>query len=114
MLEKILSEKGLSIRECAAFCGIPYSTMCDIVKKKTKIENCSYKTVASIASLLGTTTEALVSGESMLNFRDELHHELHRLGDIAFLVKYLPTDQIKNYWNAGNRAFALYCREAAK
>jgi len=50
-VEQLIKSKGLNIRQAAALCGLPYSTIHPIVKnRQTRVD---LKTLAALASGLG-------------------------------------------------------------
>ena len=45
MLEAILKEKKMTMYQCAKLSGIPYTTLSEVVRGKTRLEICSAETV---------------------------------------------------------------------
>lgn len=70
MLNEILKEKKITIYQCAKLSGIPYTTLSEVIRGKTKIEKCSAETVYRLSKILNVTMEDLMrdSVETHLNF----------------------------------------------
>ena len=60
-LMSLLKEKQLSVYQCAKESHVPYSTLSDIVKGKTRIEKCTAETIYKLARTLHVTMEALLT-----------------------------------------------------
>lgn len=104
-----LRERNLSIKKCADYTGIPYSSLYAIVNGKTKLSDCKYSTVRALADFLNVPTDDLVPSVPPFQvFRNNLHHELKNSGVLCFIVKYLESNTIRQLWNSGNHAYSLY------
>ena len=92
-----LKEKDISIREMSTVTSIPYSTLNDIVNGKVNLEECQYKTLKKIAVFLKVNIDDLVyEKEDFQTFRNKLHHELKRQGDISVILNILENRTIDN------------------
>ncbi|WWR17037.1 helix-turn-helix transcriptional regulator [Lachnospiraceae bacterium JLR.KK008] len=60
-LMNLLKEKQLSVYQCAKESHVPYTTLSDIVKGKTKIEKCTAETIYKLARTLHLTMEELLT-----------------------------------------------------
>ena len=60
-LMSLLKEKQLSVYQCAKESHVPYTTLSDIVKGKTRIEKCTAETIYKLARTLHVTMEALLA-----------------------------------------------------
>ena len=60
MLEAILKEKNMSMYQCAKLSGIPYTTLSEMVRGKTRLEKCSAETVYMLSKTLGISMDDLV------------------------------------------------------
>ena len=60
-LMSLLKEKQLSVYQCAKESHIPYTTLSDMVKGKTRIEKCTIETIYKLARTLNVTMEALLA-----------------------------------------------------
>ena len=56
-LMSLLKEKQLSVYQCAKESHVPYSTLSDIVKGKTRIEKCTAETIYRLARTLHVTMD---------------------------------------------------------
>lgn len=104
MLESRLEEKNMSVYQCSKLSGVPYTTMLELVKGKTKIKKCSAETVYKLSKILGTTVEELIeeSEEYRLSFeafKSNVCHMVKDMGDVDFIVNILQSDDISCYWN---------------
>ena len=59
-LASILKRKKISVYRCSKESNVPYTTLLDIVKGKTKIEKCSAETVYRLAKVLNIAMEELL------------------------------------------------------
>ena len=74
-LMSLLKEKQLSVYQCAKESHVPYTTLSDIVKGKTRIEKCTAETIYKLARTLHVTMEELLTecfkeDENTSNLRD--------------------------------------------
>lgn len=108
-LMSLLKEKQLSVYQCAKDSHIPYTTLSDIVKGKTRIEKCTAETIYKLAKTLHVTMEALLAGcfredENAPNLRDfeiyksNICHLVKDKGDMDFIIDILKENQIRAYW----------------
>lgn len=51
-LNGLLRERQLSVYQCAKESNVPYTTLLDIVKGKTRIEKCTAETLYKLAKTL--------------------------------------------------------------
>lgn len=104
MLEKRLSDKNMSIYMCSKQSGIPYTTLSEVIRGKTKLEKCSAETVYRLAKVLDVSMEDLLSDcmEPRSNFeifKSNVCHAVKDKGDFDFIVDVLQSDDISRYWN---------------
>lgn len=59
MLKDIIKDSGCSVYKVSKESGVPYTTCNEIVLEKKNIEDCSIKTIASLASYLNVPLESL-------------------------------------------------------
>ncbi len=57
----LLKERQLSVYQCAKEIHVPYTTLSDIVKGKTRIEKCTVETIYKLARTLHVTMEELLT-----------------------------------------------------
>lgn len=103
MLEKILKEKNISIYQCAKLSGIPYTTLSELVRGKTKIGKCSAEVVYKLAKILNVSMEELMrdSVETRTDFeifKSNVCHLVKDTDEIDFIVTVLKADDIRRYW----------------
>ena len=60
-LASLLREKQLSVYQCAKESSVPYTTLLDIVKGKTRIEKCTAETLYKLAKTLNVAMEELLA-----------------------------------------------------
>lgn len=108
-LMSLLKEKQLSVYQCAKESHVPYTTLSDLVKGKTRIEKCTAETIYKLARTLHVTMETLLAGcfredENAPSLRDfeiyksNICHLVKDKGDMDFIIDILKENQIRNYW----------------
>ncbi len=108
-LMNLLKKKQLSVYQCAKESHVPYTTLADIVKGKTRIEKCTAETIYKLARTLHLTMEELLTecfkeDENAPNLRDfeiyksNICHLVKDKGDIDFIIDILKENQIRTYW----------------
>ncbi len=108
-LMSLLKERQLSVYQCAKESHVPYTTLSDIVKGKTRIEKCTAETIYKLARTLHVTMEELLTecfreDENAPNLRDfEIYksnvcHLVKDKGDMDFIIDILKENQIRTYW----------------
>ena len=103
MLEAILKQKNMSIYRCAKQSGIPYTTLSEVVRGKTRLEKCSAEVVYKLSKVLDVSMEELTfdSMESRSDFeifKSNVCHRVKDSGDLDFIISVLETDDIRRYW----------------
>ena len=109
-LVTILKRKNISVYRCSKESNVPYTTLLDIVKGKTKIEKCSAETVYRLAKVLNIAMEELLEErledrKLMLyrsdfeTFKSNICHLVKDRGDIDFIIDTLKEDKIRLYWD---------------
>lgn len=108
-LTSLLREKQLSVYQCAKESSVPYTTLLDIVKGKTRIEKCTAETLYKLAKTLNVAMEELLAecfreNENTPDSRDfeiyksNICHLVKDKGDIDFIIDTLKENQIRIYW----------------
>ena len=107
-LTNMLKERELSVYQCAKESGIPYTTLSDIIKGKTRIEKCTAETIYKLAKTLHVPMEALLadclvenekaqdSGDFEL-YKSYVCHLVRDMGDIDFIIDTLQENKIRAY-----------------
>ena len=104
MLEKILRDKSISVYKCAKESNIPYTTLLEIVRGKTNIENCSAQTVYRLSQIVDMSMEELLEKCSVPDrvtfetFKSQVCHIVKNKGDIDFIIDTLNNDDVNKYW----------------
>ena len=108
-LMSLLKERQLSVYQCAKESHVPYTTLSDIVKGKTRIEKCTAETLYKLAKTLNVAMEELLTecfkeNEDTSDVRDfevyksNICHLVKDKGDIDFIVDTLKENRIRTYW----------------
>lgn len=108
-LTSLLRERQLSVYQCAKESTVPYTTLLDIVKGKTRIEKCTAETLYKLATTLNVAMEELLAecfreNENTSDSRDfeiyksNICHLVKDKGDIDFIIDILKENQIRTYW----------------
>ncbi|MEY8426847.1 helix-turn-helix transcriptional regulator [Lachnospiraceae bacterium 46-15] len=108
-LTSLLKERQLSVYQCAKESTVPYTTLLDIVKGKTRIEKCTAETLYKLAKTLDVAMEELLaecfeengntsdSGDFEI-YKSNICHLVKDKGDIDFIIGILKENQIRTYW----------------
>lgn len=113
MLEAILKQKNISMYQCAKLSGIPYTTLSELIRGKTRIEKCSAETIYRLSRVLGVSMEDIIS-DSIENrvdfeiFKSNICHMVKDNDEIDFIISNLQNDDIRRYWNKKWYAEAFY------
>lgn len=108
-LNALLKQKNMSVYQCSRESKVPYTTLLDLVKGKTRIEKCAAETVYKIAKALGIAMEELLrermEGDIAVPYRSKFEtfksnvcHLVKDKGDIDFIIDTLKSDKIRDYW----------------
>ena len=113
MLDRILKERNRTIYQCAKFSGIPYTTLSEVVRGKTKIEKCSAETVYRLSKILNVSMEELMTDslEQRMDFeifKSNVCHLVKDRDDLDFIITTLQVDEINRYWNKNWYPEAFY------
>lgn len=103
MLNDRLKERNMSAYRCSKLSGVPYTTLSELLRGKTKISKCSADTLFRLAKTLNVSMEELLleSSEYRSNFetfKSNICHEVKDKGDLDFIVEKLKSDDIRKYW----------------
>ena len=109
-LNTLLKQKDMSVYQCSKESNVPYTTLLDLVKGKTRIEKCAAETVYKLAKALGITMEELLQEpierditmpyrSKFETFKSNVCHLVKDKGDIDFIIDILKSGKIRDYWN---------------
>jgi len=112
-IEQRLKEKELSIYECSKRSDIPYTTLSELVRNKTRLAKASVETVYRLSRTLNCSIEDLYEEsnnkfDDFELFKSNVCHELKFLGDNEFIIRHLTKDDISSFWKRGQYLEALY------
>lgn len=112
-VNELMEQKAVTKYRLSKNSGIPYTTVCDICNGKTRLENCSAKTVYKIAEALGVSMEDLLDFDSKERCSFELYkssvcHRVKEMGDVNFIIETLEQDDIREYYQRGWHRECLY------
>ncbi len=104
MLQQILCQRNLSCYWLAKQCSLPYSTVSDICNNKTPLNKCRAEIVYKIAHALNLSMDELMEPYMIKRIDFELYksnvcHAVKELGDIAFILQVLKSNDIQQYYN---------------
>ena len=104
MLEDILKEKNMTMYQCSKLGRIPYTTLSEVVRGKTRLEKCSAETVYKLSKVLNVSMEELMMDfiEPRIDFETFKSNACHFIkdnGELDFIVVILQKDEISKYWN---------------
>lgn len=109
-LNVLLKQKDISVYQCSKESKVPYTTLLDLVKGKTRIEKCAAETVYKLAKALGIAMEELLQERmeestavryrsKFETFKSNVCHQVKDKGDIDFIIDTLKSGKIRDYWN---------------
>ena len=61
MLENLLAKTGVSVYKAAKDCGLPYTTVNELVLGKKSPQSCSYRTVSVLAGYFGLSADDFIA-----------------------------------------------------
>ena len=104
MLEAILKQKNMSIYRCAKLSGIPYTTLSEVVRGKTRLEKCTAEVVYKLSEVLDISMEDLIADSTEVRsdfeiFKSNICHKVKDGGDLDFIISVLEADDICRYWS---------------
>lgn len=104
MLETILKKKNMTIYQCAKLSRIPYTTLSEMVRGKTRLEKCSAETVYKLSKILNISMEELMldSIEPRVDFeifKSNVCHFVKDNDELDFIVMTIQEDEINRYWD---------------
>jgi transcriptional regulator with XRE-family HTH domain len=102
-INALLEQKNLTKYKLSKISGVPFTTVSEITTGKTKIKNCTGKNLYKLAKALGVTIEDLLADSmeyrrSFDIFKSNVCHQVHDMGDIAFIIETLESDRIRKLY----------------
>lgn len=109
----LLAKKNTTGYALAKNTGIPYTTINDLINGKTIIQNVSLKHAILIADYLKVDVRSLMNLETaepieFRYFRNNVLHNLKRLGAVDFIDKITREKQIDFYYKNDSKEYAYY------
>jgi len=103
-MQALLKDKNISVYKLSKASMIPYATVNDIVNGKTQLEKCSAATVYRLAKAMNVSMEDLLAPclekrPSFENFKSSVCHRVKEMGDIAFIMDTLESQNIRTYYD---------------
>ena len=111
--KEYLSKTGISAYRLAKMANVAYSCIADLCLNKTTTRNLTLEKACRISSALGITPEKLLEFKTetdlpMRYFRNNVLHDLKRMGNESFINKTLRKREIDGYYKNGDMPKALY------
>jgi plasmid maintenance system antidote protein VapI len=112
-INDLLKQRNMTKYRLAKNSGIPQTTVIDICSGKAKIEKCSAETLYRLAKTLDTTMEDLITRSmehrpSFETYKSHVCHSVKDMGDIAFIIHTLETDEIRKLFRKQWHLECLY------
>lgn len=111
-IDQFLKDKHISLYSLAEKSGLNYSVVYNIMKGKSDIRQCKLDTVARLADALMISIDDLMllckKNYSFTLFRSEQCHQVHRKGELDYVIDVLERREIDHYWHLCMYAEALY------
>ncbi|MBR6411203.1 MAG: helix-turn-helix transcriptional regulator [Clostridia bacterium] len=104
MLHSILKEKSMTIYQCAKLSGVPYTTLSELIRGKTRMEKCSAETVYRLSRVLHVSMDYLMQDtieprSDFEIFKSNMCHRIKDTDDLDFIIDTLKSNDIRSYWN---------------
>ena len=104
MHEARMKEKKMTMYLCAKRSGIPFTTLSEVVRGKTRVVKCSAETVYKLSKVLNVTMEELMADSlepraDFEIFKSNVCHFVKDTDELDFIVTTLQEDEISRYWN---------------
>jgi len=104
MLEVILKERNMTIYQCSKLSGVPYTTLSEVIRGKTRIEKCSAETVYRLSKVLNISMEDLMRNTVETRsdfeiFKSNVCHQIKDTDELDFIIDTLKKDDIRRYWS---------------
>ena len=111
--KELLIDKKITGYALSKNTGIPYTTISDLINGKTVIQNVSLKHALAIADCLNIDILELSKIETVpfvefRYFRNNVLHDLKRLGFKDFIYKIIKEKQIDYYYKNNGKEYAYY------
>lgn len=109
-LSYLLQKKNISAYQLSKNSSVPYSTISDILHKRTNWLDCTVLTVKKIAEALEIPIEELISEDKFDFdlFRSEICQYVKRVNDLNFIKETLSNDNIRKHYKARHYQQAFY------
>ena len=96
--------------------GVPQATIHDICSGKAKLEKCAAGTLFRLAKALGVTVDEILQSAEMDSeqrsgfetFKSSVCHQVKEMGDVAFMLHLLESDEIRTLYTKGWYPEAMY------
>ena len=92
MIQKLMMQKNMTKYRLSKISGVPYTTVDDICRGKTRLEKCSAETVYKLSKGLNVSMETLLEPHlskriSFELFKSSVCHQVKEQGEIDFVQK---------------------------
>ena len=103
MIQKLMMQKNMTKYRLSKISGVPYTTVDDICRGKTRLEKCSAETVYKLSKGLNVSMETLLEPHlskriSFELFKSNVCHQVKEQGEIDFVIQTLEQDYIRSYF----------------
>ncbi len=111
-IKQFIEDHNLSLYEIADRTGLSYSVVHNLVNGKSDIRKCSVDTAERISYVLGISIGELImlcdKRRTFTLFKSEQCHQVHRKGELQYLIDVLESGEIDRYWRLSMYAEAMY------
>ena len=116
LINERLEKLNMTKYRLSAESGVPQATIHDICSGKANLEKCSAGTLFRLAKALGVTVEEILRSaekDSKLpggfeTFKSSVCHRVKEMGDAAFMIHLLESDEIRTLYTKGSYTEAMY------
>ena len=111
-IDQFLKDNKITLYALAEKSGLNYSVVHNIMKGKSDIMQCKLDTAVRLADALQISIDDLMllcrRNYSFTLFKSEQCHQVHRKGELEYVIDVLERREIDHYWHLSMYAEALY------
>jgi transcriptional regulator with XRE-family HTH domain len=109
IINTLIQQQNITKYKLAKKANVPQTTVIDICSGKAKLENCSAGTVYKLAQALNVTVETLLEHRPLFDvYKSSVCHHVKEMGDIAFILKVLESNEIRRLYQKHRHLESLY------
>ena len=114
LINELLEKQHMTKYRLSKASGVPQATIHDICSGKAELEKCSAGTLYRLAKVLGVSIEDILESartayrSDFETFKSNTCHRVKDMGDAAFMIQVLESDEIRTLYECKWYPEALY------